>query len=92
MDILDVPPIPSKVGTANQQVLDYIETTFNAILHEIQQPSGEGRPVITLSRITAARPYFDDEDHMRPKWHIDSRVVNYHLPGKTKDEAWRFGK
>lgn len=92
MDVLDVPPSPPKVSAVNQQVLGYIETTFNTILHEIKQPSGEGKPVITLSRIAAVKPYFDDEDPMRPKWHISSREVKYHLPGKTKDEAWRFGK
>ena len=87
---------PHKIGititAAGQQVLDFVEATFNGILHEIRRPSGDGKPVITLHRITAVRPYFDEDDFMRLKWHIESRDVKYHFPGKNKDEAWRFGK
>ena len=80
------------ITAANQQVLDYIEGTFGAILHEIRRPSGDGKPMITLSRIVAVSPYFDEDDYMRLKWHIESRQVQYHFPGKNKDEAWRFGE
>jgi len=77
--------------SANQQALNHIETTFNAILHEISQPLGNGRPVITFKRIVSVRPYYDDDDFAQLKWRIESREVNYHFPGKNQDEAWRFG-
>ena len=91
--MLDEPPMAPQtlVSSANQQVLDYIETTFNGILHEIKHPSGEGKPVIRLNRVVSVKPYYDDEDFARLKWHIASRQVEYRFPGKNKDEAWRFG-
>ena len=80
------------VTPANQQVLDYIETSFRVILHEIKHPSGEGKPAIKLNRISSVRPYYDDDDFACLKWRIVSRQVAYHFPGKNRDEAWRFGK
>src|ERR1700712_1207677 len=93
--MLDVPENTvsrAVVSPANQQVLDYIETTFNDILHEIRHPSGEGKPVIALNRIFSAKPYYDDDDFARLKWRVESRLISYHFPGKSKDEAWRFGE
>ncbi|KAJ9602252.1 endodeoxyribonuclease [Cladophialophora chaetospira] len=75
---------------ANQHVMHYIETTFNTILNEITLPSSNGKPVITLKRIVSVKPYYDDDDFAQLKWHIESREVNYHFPGKNQDEAWRF--
>ena len=80
------------VNTANQLVLDYIEATFNAIIREIRQPSGQGKPVIALNRIVAVKPFFDEDDPTHLSWHIESREVKYHFPGQSKSEAWRFGK
>ncbi|OCT52499.1 Meiotic recombination protein rec12 [Cladophialophora carrionii] len=78
------------VTTANQQVIDYIEATFNAILYEIRRPSADGKPVVTLNRIVSVKPYYDDDDFARLKWHVEAREVKYHFPGKNRDEAWRF--
>ncbi|EXJ60626.1 hypothetical protein A1O7_04779 [Cladophialophora yegresii CBS 114405] len=78
------------VTTANQQVIDYIEATFNAILDEIRRPSADGKPVLILDRIVSVKPYYDDDDFARLKWHVEAREVRYHFPGKNKDEAWRF--
>ncbi|EXJ74677.1 uncharacterized protein A1O5_01370 [Cladophialophora psammophila CBS 110553] len=78
------------VTAANQQVLDYIEATFNAIIHELRLPSGDGKPVVALNRIVAVKPHLDEDDAMRLKWHVESRRVRYHFPGKNKDEARRF--
>jgi hypothetical protein len=75
---------------AGTQALSYIEATFNAILSEISRPTGDGTAIISLSRIVSATPYYDDRGCLR--WHIASRQVNYHFPGKIKDEAWRFGE
>ncbi len=86
---LDTPHL--SLTTANQQVLSYIETTFNAVLYEINQPLSDGKPVITLRRIISAKPYYDDDDFAQLKWNIESREVRYHLPGKNQDEAWKFG-
>jgi meiotic recombination protein SPO11 len=83
---------PVTVTTANQQVLDYIEATFNAILHEIRQSSADGKPVVTLKRIVSVKPYFDDDDFAQLKWHVKACEVKYHFPGRNKDEAWRFGE
>lgn len=79
------------ITAANRQVLDYIETTFNDILREIKTRP-HGRPVIILKRIISVKPYHDEADFMQLKWHIEDRQVQYHYPGKTKDEAWRFGR
>ena len=79
------------VPPTSEKVLDYIQRTFNDILDEIKvRPCG--KPVITLKRITAVKPYYDDSDSIRLKWRIEDREVSYSFPGKTKDEAWRFGK
>jgi len=43
-----------------------------------------------LKRIVAVRPYYDEADFMRLKWHIEDREVQYRFPGRTEDEAWRF--
>jgi len=80
------------MGTAaNQKVVDYIENTFSNILREIEaRPCG--KPVIILKRIVAVRPYYDEADFMRLKWHIEDREVQYRFPGRTEDEAWRFSE
>jgi meiotic recombination protein SPO11 len=80
------------VTAANRQVLNYIETTFNGILNEISNPSGEGRATIRLNRIVSIKPYYDNKDFAHLKWHVESREVAYCFPGRNKDEAWRFGK
>ncbi|RVX66221.1 hypothetical protein B0A52_10148 [Exophiala mesophila] len=80
---------PVHVSLAHQKVIDYIESTFDHIIQEIQvRPYG--KPVITLKRITAIKPYYDHSDYMRLKWHIEDRPISYSFPGKNKDEAWRF--
>ncbi|OAP61502.1 hypothetical protein AYL99_03705 [Fonsecaea erecta] len=86
----DSPLYQPAITTANQLVLDYIEATFNAILQEIRQSSGHGKPVIVLKRIVAMKPYFAEDDPTHLNWHIESREVKYHFPGQNKAEAWRF--
>ncbi|KIX09707.1 uncharacterized protein Z518_00788 [Rhinocladiella mackenziei CBS 650.93] len=77
------------ISAGNQKVLDYIETTFNGILHEIKvRPCG--RPVIVIRRIITMKPYYDPTDFMRLKWHTEDREVKYYFPGKNADESWRF--
>jgi len=77
-------------STGNRKVLDYIESTFHSILHEIQiRPCG--KPTIVLKRITALKPVYDDHVACL-NWHVEDREVSYGWPGKNKDEAWRFGK
>ncbi|KIW29464.1 uncharacterized protein PV07_05278 [Cladophialophora immunda] len=78
------------ISAANQLVLDYIEATFNAIIQEIREPSGHGKPVIALNRIVAVRPSFDEGEPSRLNWHVKSRKVKYHFPGQSTAEAWRF--
>jgi hypothetical protein len=81
----------STVTPAGQRVLDYIEETFDNILGEVKtRPCG--KPVIILRRIVSVRPYYDEVDPGILKWHIQDREVKYFYPGKTKDEAWRFGR
>lgn len=87
-----VDPSPVALTVAKQQVVNYIETTFNAVLHEITRPSADGKAVIILTRVVSVKPYYDDDDFARLKWRVESRQVRYHLPGKNKDEAWRFGE
>lgn len=76
---------------ANQQVLDYIESTFNRIIQDIQDDECK-KAAIILRRITSISPYHDHEDYMRLKWHIQDTEVVYNFPGKTKDDGWRFGR
>ncbi|OAL26878.1 hypothetical protein AYO20_09911 [Fonsecaea nubica] len=87
-------PLPQPAGApitaANQLVLDYIEATFNAIIQEIRHTSGHGKPVITMSRVAAVKAYPDEDDPTHLHWHVESRQVQYHFPGRTKAEAWRF--
>ncbi|KIW79776.1 hypothetical protein Z517_06390 [Fonsecaea pedrosoi CBS 271.37] len=87
-------PLPQPAGApitaANQLVLDYIEATFNAIIQEIKHTSGHGKPVITMSRVAAVKAYPDEDDPTHLHWHVESRQVQYHFPGRTKAEAWRF--
>ena len=93
--ILPPPPTPN-----HQPVLDYIETTFNNILSALAHPhlsdsgEGESEPVvsITLNRIVSVKPYYDDDDFARLKWHVESRTVEVRFPGRSRDEAWRFGE
>lgn len=76
---------------ANQRVVDHIERILRDIVTDIDVSSGR-RPVITLRRISAIVPYYDRIDPACLRWHIEDREVRYHFPGKTKEEAWRFGE
>ncbi|KEF51453.1 uncharacterized protein A1O9_12370 [Exophiala aquamarina CBS 119918] len=82
-------PVVTTISTANQKVLDYIESTFNKIIQDIQGDPCK-KAVIVLRRITSVRPYHDHEDYMRLKWHIEDSEVVYAFPGKNRDDAWRF--
>ncbi|KAK5056747.1 hypothetical protein LTR84_012279 [Exophiala bonariae] len=86
MSLQDVAP---PYSPANQQVLTYIEATFNQIIQDIQSDECQ-KVAIVLRRITSITPYHDHEDSMRLKWHIQDTEVVYNFPGKNKDEAWRF--
>jgi hypothetical protein len=79
------------VSPANQQVLDYIESTFNQIIQDIQSDECE-KVAIVLRRIISMAPYHDHEDSMKLKWNIQDTEVVYNFPGKNKDEAWKFGR
>lgn len=75
---------------ARGKVLQHIESTFNQIIHELHvHPCGN--PIIVLKRITAIKPYYDEDDQGRLKWHVQDRQVTYKFPGKNKDETRRFG-
>lgn len=78
------------MSPATQQVLHYLESTFNQIIHDIQDHPCK-KAAIVLRRITSISPYHDQEDSMRLKWHINDTEVVYTFPGKNRDEAWRFG-
>lgn len=83
--------VPLPISPANQQVLHYLESTFNQIIQDIQANPCK-KAAIVLRRITSISPYHDQEDSMRLKWHIKDTEVVYTFPGKNKDAAWRFGR
>lgn len=75
---------------SQKAVLAYIENTFSKILTEIQKRPC-GHPIIVLRRITALRAH-RSEDQVGMDWEIKDHEVTYGFPGRTKDEAWRFGR
>ena len=77
----------TKMNAANaRKVLDYIERTTGSIEDELRlRPPG--KPSITLTRITGLK--LDSDGH---GWIAQEHEVTYSFPGKTKEEAWRFGK
>ena len=77
----------TKMNAANaRKVLDYIERTTCNIEDELKlRPPG--KPSINLIRITGLKLDSDGHD-----WVAQEHEVTYSFPGKTKEEAWRFGK
>ena len=72
-----------------QRVLTYIDATIQNIYRELHiRPCG--KPSITLRRITKLKARQQEDAGVC--WEIESRKATYSFPGKTKDEAWRFGK
>ena len=73
----------------SQRVLHFIETTVEDIEEQLQlRPPG--KPSITLKRITGLKPY-DDPGIGGAVWVARDHDVTYSCPGKTREEAWRFG-
>ena len=72
-----------------QKILRYIDGTVQNIYRELKVKP-YGKPSITLKRIIRLKP--EPQEDGQVQWEIESRQVTYAFPGKTKDEAWRFGK
>ena len=73
----------------SQRVLHFIEDTVQDIEEQLAlRPAG--KPSITLNRITGLRPH-DDAQNGEGAWVAREHQVTYSFPGKTKEEAWRFG-
>jgi hypothetical protein len=72
-----------------QKVLEYINDILARIRNSLEcRPCGNLS--ITLDRITGYKPQYTTSDQC-PVYTIESSTVTYTFPGKTKDEAWRFG-
>lgn len=70
------------------KVLSFIEQTTDAIEEQLAlHPPGQ--PSITLKRVTCLKPQNEDGEL---QWKAKDHEVVYSFPGKTKEEAWRFGK
>lgn len=77
------------ISLENELVLSYIESTLNQVITQIQiRPPGT--PQIVLHRIVSLDHSYDPV-FGSILWHIKSCKVTYEWPGKTRQEAWRFG-
>ena len=74
----------------SQRVLHFIGSTVEAIEKQLQLHP-PGKPSITLTRITGWKPH-DESGRGEAVWVARDHEVTYSFPGKTKEEAWRFGK
>lgn len=74
---------------SRRRVLAYIEDTFSKILSEIQKRP-YGHPQIVLRKITVTSVPRGDCVETKGRQVEDGEVI-YGFPGKTSDEAWRFG-
>jgi hypothetical protein len=82
----------SRSALCNPQakVMDYIESTLNKVLEDIQiRPCG--RPSIILRRITDVRPPLSS-NHLSDELEVTYKDMTISFPGKNKDEAWRFSQ
>ena len=74
----------------SQRVLQFIEATVTGIEEQLHlRPPG--KPSITLKRITGLKPH-DDLENGEAVWVARHHNATYSFPGRTKEEAWRFGK
>jgi hypothetical protein len=87
-----VAPTDASCPDPSQNVRNYITNTFNTILHSLSHPSAGTQPSVTLKRIISVKPYYNDDNNIQLKWHVESREAVYRFPGRNKDEAWRFGR
>lgn len=72
-----------------QKVLDFIANTVQQIEKQLKlRPPGS--PSITLKRLTGLKPQTQDGSEIQ--WVAKDHEVVYSFPGRTKDEAWRFGE
>ena len=80
----------SVLRNPQEKVIDYIESTFNKVLEDIQiRPCG--RPSIVLRRITGVRPPLSSNP-LSGELEVTDKEMTISFPGKNKDEAWRFGQ
>ena len=74
----------------SQRVVCFIENTFEQIKRRLQQqPPGE--PSVTFRRITGLKPNHE-LGSQQVAWVAREHEVTYSWPGKTKEEACRFGE
>lgn len=74
----------------SQRVLHFVEGTVQHIEEQLRlRPPG--KPSITLTRITGLKPH-NNSGTGEIVWVAQDHEVTYYFPGKTKEEAWRFGK
>jgi hypothetical protein len=70
------------------KVLSFIEKTITGIEEQLAL-NPPGRPSVKLKRITGLKPQNEDGEL---QWKAKDHEVVYSFPGKTKEEAWRFGR
>ncbi|RMZ79734.1 hypothetical protein DV738_g3269, partial [Chaetothyriales sp. CBS 135597] len=71
------------------RVLAYIDETVEGINRELRA-SPVGKPSVSLKRISQLKARQQPDGQVC--WEIVSRPARYYFPGRTKDEARRFGK
>ena len=78
------------MATGNaHKVLHYIDDTVQNIEEELQARP-PGKPSITLNRVTGLKPHNQSENGST-EWLPQDHEVTYTFPGRTREEAWRFG-
>lgn len=81
---------PTHLTEENKKAITYIEKVFEKIIHEAQRRPN-GNPSISINRIIALKSKYDKET-LRLEWEIEHKEDRYRFPGKSQDEAWKFGK
>jgi hypothetical protein len=78
------------LGRGAQSALDFITGALEQIVAEVQRAE-HGSPAITLNRLDSYDPVLS-QDLLSTEFKAKSHQVTYGWPGKTAEEAWRFGQ
>lgn len=83
------PPIPNLSATSHR-ALSLIEDWLQNV-HDQIQLGKLGEPVVKLRRIEGYEATLG-HDTNSTQYKVKAHEVKYGWPGKTSDEAWRFGE
>ncbi|KAL1957049.1 hypothetical protein VTO42DRAFT_6426 [Malbranchea cinnamomea] len=78
-----------RMGDQERRVVQFINETLTSILDELRKP--DGRPSVTLRRRSSHSPVLNPQTGTLEPSDTTNMPRVYSWPGRTPEEAWRFG-